>query len=174
MAVMNSSTVNNEGWDKFLKKIKNDFKNIDFVESNKNSYSSEDSKIYYKPKKTFLESASSLLHELGHLESQHKSYKTDIELLIMETEAWDKAKRISKKYNIKIENNHIEDCLDSYRDWLHKRSTCPTCTQNGIQKEVLKYACINCGQIWQVSKSRFCRTYRIKNTLPIKGQSVKN
>jgi hypothetical protein len=148
-------------WDVFLDKIKNDYPSIDFEKSKSNSFSSENQKIYYAQKNNYQSSASSLLHELGHLTSSHQKYYSDIELLMMESEAWQQAKKLSKKYGVKIYDDHIEDCLDSYRDWLHKRSTCPNCTQNGVQKDQKTYICLNCSQIWTVSSSRFCRTYRM-------------
>ncbi len=147
-------------WENFINAIKIDYPLIEFEQSKANSYSSELKKIYYTQKNNFISSSSSLLHELGHLTSGHKKYSSDIELLMMESEAWQTAKNLSKKYGIKISDDHIEDCLDSYRDWLHKRSTCPNCSQNGIQTDKNTYSCLNCSQVWAVSNSRFCRTYR--------------
>lgn len=154
--------VEQDNLQELIKSIKKDFVDITFEISDNNSYSWRSKTIFYKSKKDFKTSASSILHELGHLQSEHKTYKSDIELLIIETEAWKKAQILSKKYGLKIDKEYIEDCLDSYRDWLHKRSTCPNCSQNGIQKDELIYICLNCSQVWQVSQSRFCRTYRKK------------
>ena len=105
----------------------------------------------------------SLLHELGHMKAEHKNYGYDLELLIMESEAWEKAVTLAKKYGVIIDKDHIEDCLDTYRNWLHKRSSCPSCEMTSSQNDSGMYICINCSQEWKVSKSRFCRSYRIKN-----------
>lgn len=56
--------------------------------------------------------------------------------------------------------DHIQDCLDSYRDWLHKRSLCPDCRLSSIQINERTYACIFCHKQWHVTAERFCRPYR--------------
>lgn len=105
-----------------------------------------------------------LLHEAGHAQLAHKTYKTDFELLSLEVAAWQQAKLLGKRLNITINEDHIQDCLDTYRDWLHKRSTCPTCGTVGLQHTPSEYRCHNCLTNWQVTTSRFCRAYRRKNT----------
>lgn len=102
----------------------------------------------------------SLLHEVSHGLLNHATYSSDIDLLRKEVEAWEKAVALSKDYGITIDRVFIENCLDSYRDWLHKRSVCPTCHLQGIQKSLDTYACINCTNTWSVTKERFCRPYR--------------
>lgn len=104
----------------------------------------------------------SLMHELGHIMSQHTTYKSDVSLLRMEVEAWARARSLAAELGMTIDTEHIEDCMDSYRDWLHKRSTCPACTQTGVQSKHGAYSCLNCGKSWRVSMSRFCRSYRIQ------------
>ena len=101
-----------------------------------------------------------LLHELAHALLGHTTYHTDIDLLNKEIEAWELASVLAQQHNISIDPNHIQDCLDTYRDWLHKRSTCPACHMNGLQADICTYNCLNCGHGWQVSGSRFCRPYR--------------
>jgi len=102
-----------------------------------------------------------LLHEAGHAELDHTSYDSDFELLIMEVAAWEKAREIGKSVGIIIPDTHIQDCLDTYRDWLHERSTCPTCSTVSFQQSAIRYKCHNCPATWQVSTSRFCRPYRL-------------
>lgn len=102
----------------------------------------------------------SILHEIGHMEAQHSAYRFDIQLLTMETEAWTIAKKLAKKYRYSLDDDYVQDCLDSYRDWLYKRSSCPLCKQAGIQNDTSTYKCINCGKLWKVTMSRFCRAYR--------------
>ena len=101
-----------------------------------------------------------LLHELGHALLDHQVFATDIDLLQIEVEAWHKAQLIAKPYGIDIAWQHVEQCLDSYRDWLHARSTCPTCQLVTLQVNARLYQCFNCNNQWQVTKSRLCRPHR--------------
>jgi len=102
----------------------------------------------------------SLLHEVGHALLEHNTYESDFELLNLEVAAWEKAQTIAKDYGHKIDENHVQDCLDTYRDWLYQRSTCPTCTSCSLQTDSKTYTCFNCDTAWHVSKSRMCRPYR--------------
>jgi len=102
-----------------------------------------------------------LFHEIGHALLKHKAYSSDVDLLLKEVAAWEKAKKLATKFSVKIDYEHIEDCLDTYRDWLYRRSKCPNCGINSLQTTPKEYECINCAQKWQVSSSRFCRSYRL-------------
>lgn len=104
----------------------------------------------------------SLLHEVAHATLDHKTYETDFELLQMEVAAWEHSKTSAKQFEVSISEDYIQDCLDSYRDWLHRRSTCPTCGSVGLQKTEIQYNCHNCHSQWRVSAARFCRSYRKK------------
>ncbi len=143
-------------------KLRKDFPSIHFEESDESKWAPETKTVYFDTKRPHADW--SLLHETGHMLAEHTNYSTDIELLQMELEAWQKAQEISAKYDIKISKDHIEDCLDSYRDWLYKRSLCPTCSQTGIEKTSGTYSCINCAATWQVTRERFCRVYRKTKT----------
>lgn len=92
----------------------------------------------------------------------HRTYQSDFELLKMEVLAWQKAKSLARRYDVSIRQEHIERCLDSYRDWLHARSKCRSCEQAGIEKTPGKYQCLNCSFSWKVTPERFCRVYRKK------------
>lgn len=118
-----------------------------------------------------------LLHEAGHAQLGHTSYESDMELLVMEVAAWDAAESLAKEVNKKIDVDHIQDCLDTYRDWLHQRSTCPRCGIVSFQETSSAYRCHNCNKRWTVSSSRLCRPYRlstnqIKNRPEPKQQAV--
>ena len=102
----------------------------------------------------------SLLHEIGHVLCEHKIYSSDVGLLKMEVQAWQKARKLANKYAINIDEEHIEKCLDSYRDWLYRRSSCPKCSQAGIEKSLGIYLCVNCKNQWKVTAEKFCRVYR--------------
>lgn len=105
-----------------------------------------------------------LLHEVGHALLGHKDYDSDIELIAIERDAWEKAKDLADKLDISIEESHIEDSLDTYRDWLHNRSTCPNCASTGIEVKKNIYSCFNCHEKWRVNDGRICalRRYKIK------------
>ena len=77
-------------------------------------------------------------------------------------DAWHKAQELGDKYGYKIDLDHIQDCLDTYRDWLYKRSLCPFCSTSSLQSDERTYKCFNCGSQWHVSKSKLCRPYRRK------------
>jgi len=102
----------------------------------------------------------SLLHELGHATLDHSTYQSDFALLQLEVAAWEAARDLAATYGHQIDPDHIQDCLDTYRDWLHRRSTCPTCGNKSLQETARQYACFNCDTRWHVTASRFCRPYR--------------
>lgn len=143
---------------KVLEQLRQDFPSIEFVNSDRFQWSPEEKIIYYVEKAENGEW--SLLHEGGHMLCGHMNYINDLGLLRMEVEAWEKARELAAKYGFKIDQRHIDKCLDTYRDWVYKRSTCPKCTQAGIEKTTGHYHCINCKHLWKVSSERFCRTYR--------------
>lgn len=101
-----------------------------------------------------------LLHEAGHALLNHKTYNSDLELLLLEVAAWEKAVETGIDLGIVIDPDHIQDCLDTYRDWLHQRSSCPVCLSTCLQISLTTYRCHNCTTEWRVSTSRFCRAYR--------------
>ncbi len=103
----------------------------------------------------------SLCHELGHAFCTHKHFKNDIELIKLEREAWNEGSKIAKDvFGIDIPDQHIERCLNTYRDWLYERAVCPTCKQCGMQSGALEYRCVFCHTIWTVNASRLCRVIK--------------
>ena len=105
-----------------------------------------------------------LLHELGHALLEHQSYSRDIELIGFERDAWKKAQEIASSLSLSIPTDSIEDHLDTYRDWLHQRSQCISCSQTGIQTANHEYTCPHCKTRWRVNDARTCelRRYEIK------------
>lgn len=102
-----------------------------------------------------------LVHEIAHAKLDHHSFQHDIELLKMERDAWNQASEIAKsKFGLKIDSDYIEDCLDSYRDWLYKRSLCPQCHLSGFQVNNHEYSCPHCLIDWKVPVSRLCTVKR--------------
>ncbi len=101
-----------------------------------------------------------LLHEVGHALLGHDGYKRDIELIAMERAAWTKAQQLASTYGQPIDEEDIQAHLDTYRDWLHARSTCPGCQANGIQIAARRYECPSCQSAWRVNEARSCRLRR--------------
>lgn len=148
---------------KILKDVRSLLDGITLVAGETFLWSPKDKTVYYAPAQLQEKTGQwSLLHEIAHGLLDHRTYTTDFELLQLELAAWNKAKEFSKEFGLKIDDNYIEDCLDTYRDWLHQRSTCPTCGGVGLQHDSREYRCHNCLGRWHVSASRFCRPYRMK------------
>jgi hypothetical protein len=144
-----------------INKIKSKHPTLNFVEGKQFCWSPETSEIIYASDIKGRRATWSLLHETGHALLNHTSYEADVELLRLEVDAWEKARTLAISLKIKIDDNHIQDCLDTYRDWLYKRSICPTCRTKCLQQDDHKhYRCFNCHTVWKVSSSRFCRAYR--------------
>ncbi len=95
------------------------------------------------------------LHELSHALLGHSGYHYDIDLVKLERDAWEYAKTVlAPRYNIEINKDIVEDNLDTYREWLHARSTCPACSATGIQSKQHDYRCLDCGQPWRANEAR--------------------
>ena len=143
-----------------LKQLQADFPSVVFEASSQFYWSPKDRVVYYDPCKNTVKARWALLHELSHGLLGHTTYKSDFELLQLEVAAWKQSREVASAYGIGIDEEHVQDCLDTYRDWLHARSTCPTCTEHGLQNAQGLYNCLNCNSQWNVSKARFCRPYR--------------
>ena len=143
--------------------LKRDFPEINFKSDEEFYWSNQENTIFYRPESLVdEEGVFRLLHEIGHAINNHSSFTSGIELLKLEVEAWEKAKQIASNYNLVINNGFIENCLDSYRDWLHLRSTCPNCKNIAVEAEVNQYHCFNCFSKWKVPKHQKARHYRMK------------
>lgn len=152
-------------------KLKKSYPEIKFSPSDSFYWSPETTEVFYKEKAHGKLSEWSLLHEVGHGLLKHSHYEADFMLLRLELEAWQKAKEIASTFDISIDDDHIEDCLDTYRDWLYKRSICPECSNKSLQQSDFKhYYCFNCHMRWRVTTSRFCRTYRMSDNTVLNQQ----
>lgn len=143
--------------------IRNDYPDLSLVEAPQFSWHAGHNVVSFKSscpggqKDTW-----ALLHELGHALLSHSAYHYDFELLKLEAAAWAKSHEIALKYGIDIDDDYVQDCLDTYRDWLHLRATCPKCLTRSLQITPERYSCFNCQAEWSVSRNRFCRPYRLQ------------
>lgn len=108
-----------------------------------------------------LEPALLLLHEAGHALLDHTCFNSDMDLLRKEVHAWDEAEKLAPRIGISFDPLVVENCLDTYRHWLDKRSSCPGCHASGYQDFYSTYRCINCHSQWRVSESQASRVCRI-------------
>ena len=145
--------------DDLIKRIQQDHPGLVFNSGRLHCWSPEKGQISYADD-DHTHSMEGLLHELGHARLSHDGYLSDLELLQKEVEAWQEALCLAGLYGLTLDEEHMQDCLDTYRDWVHKRSTCPLCTNIGIQENEKQYSCLNCSHVWHVTDSRFCRPYR--------------
>lgn len=146
---------------KLIHKIQVEFPRLRFTAAKQFYWSPESSEIFYNTDARGKQATWSLLHETGHALLGHTSYMADFELVRLEVAAWERAQQLAQHLGLKIDEDHIQDCLDTYRDWLYKRSICPTCTTKCLQQgDFVHYRCFNCHTTWRVTASRFCRAYR--------------
>ena len=146
-----------------IPKLKEIDPSIKFAEGDTFMWSSSKKTIFYADKYSDTQQGVwSLVHEFAHATLNHHNYKSDFELIQLESQAWQKAKEIALNLNIKIPDDHIENCLDTYRDWLHRRGVCPECTVVSLQQADRSYKCINCHTRWKVPNSTLCQPRRTK------------
>lgn len=146
-----------------LSSLQQDYPQLQFAPAKVFYWSPKQQIVFYNPQASdTVRGTWSLIHELAHGLLEHQDFASDFELLQIEIAAWEKAKEVARHYAITIDEDHIQDCLDTYRDWLYQRSSCPHCTACGIQTQRHTYHCLNCGGTWHVSQSRLCRPYRRK------------
>ena len=144
----------------FIERLGRDYPDLKFEAGSQEHWSPRSNTVTYNPDQPLRDLHYGVLHELAHARLAHTTYGSDFELLKLESLAWEEASRIGRRYGVKISPGHIQNCLDTYRDWLHRRSTCPQCGTHTLQKDSSHYQCINCGKVWRVSRGRFVRPYR--------------
>ena len=147
-------------------KLSKDFPDLRFVADDHFRWSPDSKVIYFDPH----DKPDHLLHELSHALLGHTDYIRDIQLIEMECDAWEHAKQSSAHYGIALDDNEIQDALDTYRDWLHARSICPTCSATGMQTKKYQYKCLVCQGNWKVNDARVCtlRRYKLSRKLNIR------
>lgn len=151
--------------DTLLNTLRNDYPTINFIIGTHCFWSPQNQTITYTEDKN-KESVWGVLHELGHALLGHTTYKTDAELVQKEMLAWEKAHELAEAYGVTLDDEYVQDCLDSYRDWINKRSTCPTCGVKTVSTGSNIYKCFNCQASWAVTPARHHRPYRQIQKLP--------
>lgn len=114
--------------------------------------------IYYNS--TDKQALSLLIHEVSHALLEHNQHASDIDLIRIEQEAWTFAQNLAKQFNISITDEIIQLNLDTYRDWIHKRSICPKCRSTGFQIKATTYKCPACDNKWLVNQAKDHRLIR--------------
>ncbi len=125
--------------EELIERLRVDYPDIRFVSGKKYSF---------RPPRTIMigpeESSLLLLHELGHALCGHRDFKTNIQRVKLEREAWEKARELSSKYGIQFDDEFAENELDTYRDWVEKKSRCPVCGLTRFQSIDGNYHCPRC------------------------------
>ena len=147
-----------------ISQLKNKLPDISFKPADDFFWNPSDKVINYDPEND--SEIELLFHEIGHALLGHKSFDSDVQLIAMERDAGDKARSLADEFGITITDDFIQSNLDSYRDWLHKRSTCPNCTAVGMQIKKSGYSCPACNHDWSVNSAITCalRRYNKKRT----------
>lgn len=141
-----------------LPKLQKDYPQLVFASGDRFVWSPDVHTVFYDT--TDPDNTSLLLHELAHGLLGHRAYSKDVELVAMEAEAWDKALELAPHYAVDITDEVVQDTLDSYREWLHARSTCPKCEATGYQSGKKEYTCVACSHVWRVNEARICALRR--------------
>ena len=85
-----------------------------------------------------------LLHELGHAILGHRDFNMNVQRLKMEMEAWEKARELAEEFGVPIEEDKIETELDTYRNYVDKKSRCPKCGLARYETPDGQYHCPRC------------------------------
>jgi hypothetical protein len=141
-----------------LKKLITSHPQFTFIEGDNFLWSSFDNTIYYD--RSAKDKSVYLLHEISHALLGHSNYDRDIELVSMERQAWDYTLKLAPKYNLVVPESIIQSTLDSYRNWMHERSTCPECESSGLQINKNSYMCPCCNHAWRVNEAKNCALRR--------------
>lgn len=161
--------------EKMLHRLRERFPQLRFREGRTFYWSPGTSEVFYTLRANGERAVWSLLHETSHAILGHNHYNSDFELLQMEVAAWQQTRCLSQELSVEMSEDHIQDCLDTYRDWLFNRSICPQCNNRSLQQPGTQhYRCFNCHALWKVTSSRFCRTYRATGIAPADEPIVAN
>ncbi len=153
-------------FDELLSRIKHDYPRIKFCSGRQFYWSPNEKTIYFSTEIRPNEAGHLILHELAHMELKHTNYDYDVELIQMELAAWEYSKANFYPQYLPEFNQTLQDgYLESYRDWLYRRSLCPKCNLTGQQLANHSYSCPTCHQKWQpnIAKQNRLQRRQIKN-----------
>ncbi len=138
-----------------LAQIKTQFPQFQFSPGDSFVWSPRTRTVFYQPKQLSTKyGRMALLHEVGHGLAGHHTYQLDIDLINMEVEAWSEARQLAAGLGLAIDEDHIDQCLETYRLWIYKRSRCPSCESTSLQSDPKTYECFSCGASWRVAPTR--------------------
>ena len=128
----------------FVLKLENDYPDLRFKAGKKFAFRPPRTIILgpKEPKDEML-----VLHEVAHALCGHKDFRVDVERVRMECEAWGKAKELAQIYGIEVDEEMIQNELDTYRDWLHQKSRCRACGLTRFQTTDGRYHCPRCNEL---------------------------
>lgn len=139
--------------------LKSDHPGFTFKKSAEFWWSASSNTVHLNTKSP--ESPAFSLHELSHAILGHQGYTYDVDLIKIERDAWQYAvSELASKYGVTIDDKLIQDNLDTYREWLHARSRCPSCEATGLQSKDRFYRCLGCGTSWHANEARICSLRR--------------
>lgn len=151
-----------------LNKLTARYPKLHFKESDSFHYEPLDHTVFFSLEDAHLPER--LLHEVSHAQLNHTDYERDIDLIALERDAWEHAKTVlGPEFDVEVSVNQIDEDMDTYRNWLHARSTCPYCNASGLQTAKYEYTCVVCRQKWRVNEARACmlRRYKLQNKSPL-------
>ena len=125
----------------FLRELRTDFPDFCFKEGERFAFRPPET-IVVGPEEPY--DSLLILHELGHALCGHRDFKTGAARIKMEREAWEKAKKLCEKYDVVYNEEVVENELDTYREWLDKKSRCPSCGLTRFQTPDGTYHCPRC------------------------------
>lgn len=132
------------------KKLARSYPSITFVRGDYAHWAPRSQTVFFDPNEGHADWI--LLHETAHALLNHRDYVRDIELLKLERAAWDYAtSTLAKDHGVEIDPDFVESHLDTYREWLHAKSTCPHCQSNGLEQAKHHYLCLHCGSTWRTN-----------------------
>lgn len=141
-------------------KLARDFPSINFTPGVDFRWSASNQTVYFDSNS---KDQAALLHEVAHVILGHQTYDQDIQLIQMERDAWEYAKNnLASSYDVDLTDDVVQASLDTYRDWLHARSQCPSCKATGLQIKKQTYKCLACATSWKVNEARLCALRRYK------------
>lgn len=142
-----------------FKRLQKDYPDFTFEKSAEFWWSASDNTIHIDTAAS--DSQAFTLHELSHALLNHRGYTYDVDLIKLERDAWHYAvTELMDRYGVEIDDQLVQDNLDTYREWLHARSTCPDCEATGLQTKDTHYRCLGCGAQWRTNEARMCALRR--------------